>query len=412
MPIMMFRDIMLDECQWLIALKEQTRIPKALETFVPHSLQRLTCETRLYESGLFTVPTMPKQSPALTPEKRPPTLSDVAAEAGVSRSAVARVLLGTGGEHVRVSEQTRLKVKEVAGKLGYAPNRNAQQLRGLASKMLGVIVDTVNFRVMAERLFAIEEAAAARGYRILVGRVRSGEEQLNGYIADFIGRGVEAMFCLFDLEPGRDERVKKAFYRHFRKVIFHGRAAWRGGFSVQIDTASAIRAAVEHLVANGKKRPALSLWNEATDELMTVRRQAFTDAIAVHSLESSPGLIWDAASTSAIPDTQTMDRGVEALVVKEGADAILASNDIWAVRFIQTLKARGFRIPQDVSIVGYDDLDISRVVEPALSSVNPNHEAYANACMDLLLKVAHGEPMKAAEKNVIVTPSLFVRQSS
>ncbi len=355
---------------------------------------------------------MSRKPSSQTKQRRLPTLSDVASEAGVSRSAVARVLLGTGGEHVRVGEDAQMRIHEAARQIGYTPNRNAQQLRGLSSRTIGVIVDSVNTRAMAERIFAIEEAAACLDYRILVGRVHGGVEQLDGYVADFMGRGVDAILCLFDLAPGRDARVKSIFKKRFPKVIFHGRAAWRGGFAVQIDIASAIRAAVGHLAERGKRRLGLALWNLKGDELMEIRRSAFVDALKIHGLPMDEGLIWDAASESATPDVATMDRGVESLVIEHQVDAILASNDIWAVRFIQTLKVRGFRVPQDIAVIGYDDLDIGRVVEPALTSVNPNHEAYANACLKLLMQVVGDGLGSASERTLKIQPLLVVRESS
>jgi DNA-binding LacI/PurR family transcriptional regulator len=328
------------------------------------------------------------------------------------------VLLGTGGEHVRVSAQTQARIRVAAAQLGYAPNRLAQQLRGASSRTLGVIVGSENARVMGERVFALEQAAAVRGYRLLVGRVpaaESGDDPLAGYVADFAGRGVEAVLFLFDLAPGRDVRVKAAF-GCFRRVVFHGRAAWRGGLSVKTDTAAAIRAAVDHVVVRGKKRPALALWNAARDELMEVRRTAFAEALAAHGLPAAAVRVWDAASESVTPDPATLDRGVVALVGKGRADAILASNDIWAVRFIQTLKAKGLRVPEDVAVIGHDDLDIGSVIEPPLTTINPNHEAYAEAALALLLRVAedgatvHTSP--GAKKTITVSSCLVVRGSS
>ncbi|EIQ00548.1 transcriptional regulator [Opitutaceae bacterium TAV1] len=367
---------------------------------------------------------MPSASSPSTSGNRLPTLRDVAVAAGVSRSATARVLLGTGGEHVRVSEETQARIRAAAARLGYAPNRLAQQLRGASSRTLGVIVGSENVRVMAERVFALEQAAATRGYRLLVGRVpgpqiaKTGkiadDDPLAGYVADFAGRGVESVLCLFDLAPGRDAWARAAFGR-FRKVVFHGRAAWRGGLAVKTDTAAAIRTAVDHVIARGKKRPALALWNAARDELMEVRRTAFAEALAAHGLPAAAVRVWDAGSESVTPDPATMDRGVEALVGTGRADAILASNDIWAVRFIQTLKAKGLRVPEDVAVIGHDDLDIGSVIEPPLTTINPNHEAYAEAALALLLRVAkegaaaHASP--TARKTITVSPRLVVRES-
>src|SRR5687767_11001013 len=102
----------------------------------------------------------------------PARLVDVAARAGVSRVTAAQVLNGSGGRTVRVGEETRQRVLEVARHLGYTPNRIAQQLRGVRSRMLGVILDTVNMPVMYARLSALEEKARSRGYRLIIGQVR------------------------------------------------------------------------------------------------------------------------------------------------------------------------------------------------------------------------------------------------
>lgn len=351
-------------------------------------------------------------SGAVKPANRLPTLSDVAKEAGVSRTAAARVLVGTGGDSVRVGKQARIRIQEVGKRMGYTPNRNAQQLRGVASRTMGVIVNTENARVMSERVFAIEQAAAERGYRLLVARVRGGQGQLNDYISDFIGRGVDAIFCLFDLESGRDESLAEAFCSGYRKVVFHGRPAWEGGLAVQIDVASAIHAAVDHLLERGKRRPVLALWNAQRDEMMGIRRRAFEEALRVHGFAMSPGQIWDAASPATTPDAALVDRGLEAMLEKGGADAILASNDVWAVRFIQALKARGIKVPEDVAVMGFDDIDIACVIEPSLSSVDPNYESYGEACLDQLLQVATGNAKGVGAATVMIQPRLVIRNST
>lgn len=136
------------------------------------------------------------------------TLADVAGRAGVSRSAAARALLGTGGEHVRVSASTRARIAKAARELDYQPNCFAQQLRGKASRTMGVILDTGNTPVMSQRLFALESEARRRGYRLLVGQTHGDLDALREYAADFSGRSVEAILYLFDLAPGCDEALE------------------------------------------------------------------------------------------------------------------------------------------------------------------------------------------------------------
>jgi len=336
------------------------------------------------------------------------TLLDIARTAGVSRSAVARVILGTGGDAVRVSEETGEKIRQVARRLGYSPNRLAQQLRGKASRTFGVLLDTGNLPVMSARLFAIEAEARRRDYRMLIGRCHADEAGLREYVEDFGGRGVEAIFCLFDLMPGRDERAAACFKR-FKKVIFHGRPAWPGGYAVRVDTERGIGDAVDHLVARGKRRLGIALWNAGQDELMAVRSEAFAARLAGHRLE---GAVWDAAAQGQEPSPELLDAGIEYLVDRRRCDAVLASNDVWGTRFVQRLRENNARIPEDVAVVGYDNLEISRVISPPLTTVDQSHETYARAAVDMLIAVAGGQRISSSARIVSVIPGLVVRGSS
>lgn len=336
------------------------------------------------------------------------TLIDVAREATVSRSAVARVLLGTGGDHVRVAPATWTRIEEAARRLDYTPNRSAQLLKGKGSRILGVILDTRNTPVMSQRLFALEREASQRGYRLLVGHAHGQAEPLTAYVRDFDGWGAEAIFCLFDLAPGRDERARACFGK-FRKVVFHGRPAWPGGYCVRVDTAAAIRAAVDHLVARGKRRPGLALWNREDDELMELRRVEFLKQAAAHGVE---GIVWDAAAEEHEPTPTIPDRGIDYLVRENGADAILASNDIWATRFIQQLQKRRLRIPEKVAVIGYDNLDIASVISPSLTTIDQAHDDYAHSAIKLLLGLATGQRITRGHRTLTIAPHLVVREST
>lgn len=229
---------------------------------------------------------------------------------------------------------------------------------------------------------------------------------------DFSGRAVEAIFCLFDLSPERDALAAEVFHS-YRNVLFHGRPAWDGGYCVRTDTAGAIREAVRHLVASGKRRPALALWNRGRDELMEVRCRAFTDACAEFGLGSGARRrIWDAQAGSVLPERAVLDAGIEEMVRQGGADAILASNDIWAVRMMQKLKESGLRVPEDVAVVGHDNLDIGTVIEPQLTTIDPDHQTYARAAMELLLKIAAGKTVRKAGRTVTVPSQLVLRGSA
>ncbi|NUQ62506.1 MAG: LacI family DNA-binding transcriptional regulator [Pirellulales bacterium] len=340
----------------------------------------------------------------------PSRLIDVAHEAGVSRMAAAHVLNGTGGSTVRVSEATRQRVLEIARRLHYRPNRIAQQLRGARSRMLGVIYDTWNLPVMSARLAALEQEASRRQYRLMIGQVRRDPAGIREYLDDFEGRGVEGIICLFDLMRGYDRQLRPLFHPGLR-VVFYGKPILDDAGCVRVDTADGVRQAVAHLLDRGRKRPALVMWN-AADEKSALRREGYRDEMKGRGLPVDRKLMWSAGSRSGTPSQDVLDRAIETLVRERRADALIADDDVWAVRLIQRLKDRGCRVPDDVAVVGYDNLELATVIDPPLTTMDQDHDACARAMLGLLLEMVEQDGKPLARREITIKPKLIVRKST
>lgn len=338
------------------------------------------------------------------------TLADVADEAGVSRTTVAKVLLGTGGDHVRVSDETRNKVREAAAALDYRPNRAAQQLRGAQSRILGVLLHTMNAPVMQNRLAALETAAADRGYRLLVVQVRPDAAPLVEYVRDLQGYGIDGLICLFDLTSEARKDIEPIFREH-RNVIFHGSPLFEGAYCVRVDTVRAIREIVDHLTRTGRERIGMELWN-LDDKLMQLREAGYRTALAETGRVLDERLIWIAHSDNPNPSERVVDEAIEFFVETQKVDAIIASNDLWAVRFVQRLKALGLRVPDDVAVVGYDNLEVATVVDPPLTTIDQRHEAYADTTIKLMLDLISGCEIPLEARVRVIAPNLVVRSSA
>ena len=343
---------------------------------------------------------------------KPARLIDIARAAGVSRVTVGQVLNRSGGESVRVGEKTRERVLEIAQSMNYRPNRVAQQLRGIRSQMLGVILDTINMPVMYNRLAHLERQATRRGYRLTIGQVHHDPSGIAEYLDDFEGRGVEGVICLFDLMRGYSEELEPIFEGR-DNIVFHGRPLDEEACCVRVDTPDAIRQCVGHLVDRGRKRIGMALWNMA-DQLMLRRREGYEQEHKARGIEVDEQLIWSAESETESPEPETIERAIDHLVGEHKADAIIASNDAWAVRLIQHIKQRGLRVPEDVAVIGYDNLDIATVIEPALTTVDQQHHKYAEAAIDLLIRQIEEEEeeMPIDERQVTIKPKLVVRDST
>jgi DNA-binding LacI/PurR family transcriptional regulator len=331
-------------------------------------------------------------------------LIDVARAAGVSRVAAAHVLNGAGNGSVRVAPATRERVERIARELNYRPNRAAQQLRGVPSGLIGVIFDSqwpTNF----QRLSLLEQAGIARGLRFMVGQVHGDPRLVAQYLDDFQSRGVQGILCVVDLHRRYYDEMRPLFAGR-RDVIFHGRPLVEESSCVRVDTADGIRQAVSHLLDRGRQRIGLLL-SSSGDQYMQFRRDGYEAEHVARGLAVEPALVWCAEAETGIPDQAALDRAVDLLVRDAQADAIIAADDVWAVRLIQRLKARGVRVPDDVAVVGYDNLDLATVIEPALTTIDQQHESYAREAIDLLLNLGHSPATTATVK-----PKLIVREST
>jgi len=342
-------------------------------------------------------------------KKRKVRLVDIAERAGVSRAAVGHVLNNSGQNNVRVSEETRERVLQIAREMDYRPNRAAQQLRGMPTGLLGVIVDTVNLAVFSARLASIEAEAHSRGYRLVMGQVHHDPTAIEAYLDDFADRGIDVVMCLFDVMQDIRPKLAAVFDDH-RRVVLHAAPLTPEQPCVRVDTTAAIGLLVDHLVERGKKRIGLQLWS-TTDSLMTIREQAWRKSLQRHGLSAEESLIWTNPEAKQKPSREAIDACVEELVNNEQADAIIASNDEWGVRLIQGLRRHGVDVPGQVAVTGYDNLDIADVIEPGLTTIDQCHADYAAAVLDLAEGLLESS-LSAANRLRVIQPKLVVREST
>ncbi|MEW4452958.1 LacI family DNA-binding transcriptional regulator [Bremerella sp. JC817] len=342
-------------------------------------------------------------------EPRKVRLLDIANKAGVSRAAVGHILNNSGADCVRVSEATREKVLKIAAELDYRPNRAAQRLRGMPTKIVGVILDTVNMAVFSARLAAIEAEAHTRGYRLMIGQVHHDPDEIKTYLDDFIDHGMDAILCMFDVMQDIRPKLKKVF-RNREHIILHSRPILKTQACVRVETSSAIEQLVDHLADRGREKIAIQLWSP-TDHLMSIRSDAWKENVKRRKLASSSSLIWTNPEATQKPSREAIDDCIQKLVVKNGADAIIASNDEWAVRIIQGLERHGCAVPKDVAVTGYDNLDIADVIEPGLTTIDQCHAEYAKQALDLVEESLAGT-LTPAKKLRVIRPKLVIRESS
>lgn len=336
---------------------------------------------------------------------------DIAKKIGVSQAAVSIVL--SGAPSSRVSPEMREHIESTARRMGYTPNMAARQLKGVKSRLIGVLIGSGAAPVLFERVIALESAALARGYRVLVGQIGRQFEQLEAYISDFIGRGIDGVVCMSH-ENREDPEAAGKLLSRMKNIVYLRKPATRHGRYVHIDAADCIHQAVDYLLDRGRRRIAtvvLDRFHQAQAD----RYDAYFEAMRRNRRRPSKSLVWvgdgDLGPNPHEVSNAKADEVVAALVGKAKADSIIAINDDWAAQLIKAIKRRGLSVPEDVAVVGQGNFKIAGFFDPEITTLDPRNDLFADAAIDLIVEMIEG---KADPKEIsrTIRPKLIVRQSA
>lgn len=349
-------------------------------------------------------------------ENQPARLADVAANCGVTMTAVSAVLRGNGlgSGNVRVAPDTADRIRRVARELGYRPNVAARVLKGQPNNVLGVLIGADSTPANYERLSALEQEAYHRGFRLMIGQFRGGSDRTHEYAQDFLLRGIDCLMCFENPTPQYDQRVLKVLTQ-YRRVIFQTHRLIEGAYCVDVDRADGVRQAVTHLVQRDRHRIGLLLNDRPeNDPLMGDRWRGYLAGLQAAGMNADPHCIWTGTGLFP-PPPEVCDRAVEALVGRGRCDAVICSNDVWAIHFIKALRRSGrdvgCKLP-GVGVIGFDNLDAAELFDPPLTTIDQNNAAFAKAAMDLLLSQINGPGDDERAMSRIVPAKLVVRESA
>ncbi len=326
---------------------------------------------------------------------REPAMTDVAKLAGVSHQTVSRVL----NDHPNVRERTRIRVQAAISELGYRPNRAARLLATGTSQVIGFVSRSSTLYGPAATLAALAEAALQHGFAVSVESVRTLDRRP---VADAIGRL-------------RDQRV--------------------AGLVVIAPVESA-NDALDDLpgdiplvnVDGDPRRPT---------ELVTVDQEAGAYAATTHLLEAGHRTVWHVSGPNNWFDSQGRVLGWQRALTEAGAEipplmpadwsaasgyrtgqilarmndvtAVFAANDHLALGILRALHENGRRVPEDISVVGFDDVPEAAYFIPPLTTIRPDFDAVATASLDLLMaQIRSGQ--RLGDRRML-TPTLVSRQS-
>lgn len=332
-----------------------------------------------------------------------PVLRDIARETGLSVTQTSRALNG----HEDVSDQTRARVTEVAARIGYTPNLEARRLKmpDTRTGSIGLVLATRSQRFsdpyFGELLTALADEAAGGGCDLQLFTPLVDEDPTASYVSAVTAMRVDGFVVLRVAQ--RDPRVRFLQEQDFPFVTF-GRADGIDGHPAVNESIDSLRPAVDHLAALGHRR--IGCLTEPLEYAIAARRVAsFQRALAAHGIEVDPAHI--------VPSGFRQDAAADATRrLFDGSDppsALVAFNDLLAMGALRAASDLGLDVPDDLSIVGFDDIHAARFVSPPLTTLRHAPQTIGRELISQLLK-GIDDPDYADD--AYITPSLVVRQST
>lgn len=310
-----------------------------------------------------------------------PTLEDVADRSGVSTATVSRCL----NTPDQVSQKTRARVMQAVSDLGYAPNFGARALAAKRTNTFGAIIPTMENAIFARGLQAFQDELRENGVTLLVASSSYSPEQEEEQIRSLIARGADALLLI-----GQDRTTKSYAFLEKRKIPFvvawaFDRTATR--LSVGFDNRQAMKALADEVFEMGHRDIGVITADRDGNDRARGRFEGICEAMKNHGLDPA---------TLAVEETNySIEQGAEAFSrLMEGhprPTAVLCGNDVFAAGALMQARKMGLRVPQDVSITGFDDIELAEIVMPALTTVHVPHREMGRRAARKLLSLSAGE---------------------
>ncbi|MGO4246834.1 LacI family DNA-binding transcriptional regulator [Paenarthrobacter sp. RAF54_2] len=331
------------------------------------------------------------------------TIRDVARVSGFSIKTVSNVING----HPQLRAETRARVQEAIDQLGYRPNLSARNLRSGRTGVIGLIIPDLTTAYFAELADAVMRAAAAKGIAVLIEPIGSGRENelaaLRGQHRHMVDGIIYSSLTL----GSADTEILKGVDT---PLVVLGDTSFEGRVDrVTMANTAGAKSATEHLLAIGRRK-VVALGAHEGDIVASaeLRLDGYKAALEEAGLPFDPKLVRYADSWHRRGGAAAMTR-----MLADGLDfdAVFAFNDTLALGAMRVLQEAGLHIPEDVAIVGFDDLDETQYSLPTLSTINPRRDQIAEAAVEMLLRrIESGDEPEANE--IETGFSLQIRESS
>ncbi|TDF35532.1 LacI family transcriptional regulator [Alteromonadaceae bacterium M269] len=331
------------------------------------------------------------------------TSFDIAYKAGVSQSTVSRAL----SDSPLVNKKTRDRIKAIAAELNYKVDKNASNLRKQQSKTLALLFfedptsdDSSINPFFVSMLGSITKATAAQGYDLLVSFQNLNDDWQALYEDSHKADGLILLgygsYTDYELKLSQLESQGTRFLRWGAPDVNHP------GISIGSDNVLGGYQITQHLLEQGHKTFAFVGDVTPSAPELKARFEGYKQALTEHGLDPDQMLQFDAISTE-----QDGYKATSHILDRQTPNAIVCASDLMAIGAISAIRARGLKVPQDVAVVGYDNIPVSAFSTPPLTTVQQNTLLAGKLLVENLLKLINNEPVS----DILMPPELITRDS-
>lgn len=326
---------------------------------------------------------------------------DIAREAGVSIATVSRAI----NKPEKVKLETMKKIQSIIQKANYTPNALAQSLVLKSTRTIGVIIGSISNPFYGEMVRAIEDCASDKGYTILLGNTDNKFLEEEKYIDIFLKKKVDGIiFAGGRIMEERYDRHIQSAAKIVPVVLANHMMVGKNIYCILTDEAKGTGLAIEHLLSKGHKKIAY-INGYSNSYASTIKKENYIKTLLQNGIDIDENLIVNAPNDE-MPGGYT---ACEKLFGRsEELTAIFAANDLMAMGAMKYLMSKGLRIPEDIAVIGYDDIDMCNYYQPGLSSVTQNIRTLGESAVEILNDLLDEKEIK---KITYFEPELVIRES-
>ena len=333
------------------------------------------------------------------------TIYDIAKKLDITAATVSRAL----NNNPKIKEATRELVLKTAKEMNYEQNRLAKALKSGKSYNVGVIVPRIDNNFFGSVIRGIEEELYPEGFHVIICQTHDQEDLESANINSLLNLQVDGILMSTTNKKNDDsDKFERIMKKKIPLIFFDRKKDFKGVSSVTIDDFKGGYDATQHLIDQGNKRIA-HLSSDRRLEIYMNRYLGYKQALIDNGLEFDERLVLECYSK--VSEGRKMAQKL--LSMENPPDAIFSSSDFTALGAIQEIKSHGFKIPEDIAVIGFSNEPFTRFMELSITSIDQSPVEMGRIAAKVFLEEADNNSKGIrSEKKVVLEPELIIRKSS